>query len=198
MSLCANRVQREIREIVNSTDLNEQGILIEVLDNNIQHLRGYISGPAESLYKNANYVLDIQIPDQYPFKPPNVKFVTRVWHPNVSSATGAICLDILKSNWAASLTLRTVLLSIQALLASPEPNDPQDAIVASQFIKSPDLFERTAKFWACYFAGAKDAKDETFLQKIKKLKDMGVEEETAVSALSCNGWDLDSTITAVF
>jgi ubiquitin-conjugating enzyme (huntingtin interacting protein 2) len=105
--------------------LNEQGVLIEVLENNIQHLRGYIRGPAESPYSNSNFVLDIQIPDQYPFKPPNVKFMTRLWHPNVSSATGAICLDILKDNWAASMTLRTVLLSIQALLTLPEPKDPQ-------------------------------------------------------------------------
>lgn len=39
--------------------------------------------------------------------------------------TGAICLDILKDNWAAAMTLRTVLLSLQALLAAPEANDPQ-------------------------------------------------------------------------
>ena len=49
----------------------------------------------------------------------------QVWHPNVSSANGAICLDILKDAWSPALTLKTVLLSIQALLTSPEPSDPQ-------------------------------------------------------------------------
>ena len=63
--------------------------------------------------------------NQYPFVPPMMRFRSRVWHPNVSSANGAICLDILKDQWSPALTLKTALLSLQALLASPEPNDPQ-------------------------------------------------------------------------
>jgi len=63
--------------------------------------------------------------NQYPFVPPIMRFRSRVWHPNVSSANGAICLDILKDQWSPALTLKTALLSLQALLASPEPNDPQ-------------------------------------------------------------------------
>ena len=67
----------------------------------------------------------LEIPPTYPFNPPKVRFTTYLWHPNISSQTGAICLDILSTRWAAAMTLRTVLLSIQALMESPEPNDPQ-------------------------------------------------------------------------
>jgi len=48
-----------------------------------------------------------------------------VWHPNISSQTGAICLDILKDQWSPALTIKTALLSLQALLSAPEPSDPQ-------------------------------------------------------------------------
>lgn len=69
--------------------------------------------------------LDLGAGSQYPFVPPVMRFRSKVWHPNVSSANGAICLDILKDNWSPALTLKTALLSLQALLASPEPGDPQ-------------------------------------------------------------------------
>jgi ubiquitin-protein ligase len=57
-------------------------------------------------------------------------------HPNVSSANGAICLDILKDQWSPALTLKTALLSLQALLASPVPDDPQVLGLRGHF---PDL-----------------------------------------------------------
>ena len=68
--------------------------------------------------------MDIIIPPDYPFKPPKMKFDTKVWHPNISSQTGAICLDILKNEWTPALTIRTALISLQALLCAPEPDDP--------------------------------------------------------------------------
>ena len=52
-------------------------------------------------------------------------WLAAVWHPNVSSQTGAICLDILKDQWSPALTIKTALLSVQSLLCSPEPSDPQ-------------------------------------------------------------------------
>ena len=68
--------------------------------------------------------------------------------------TGAICLDILKDQWAAAMTLRTVLLSIQALLAAPEPDDPQDAVVARQYQENFTIFKATAQHWSSVFAGS--------------------------------------------
>lgn len=60
-----------------------------------------------------------------------MKFDAKIWHPNISSQTEAICLDILKDEWSPAMTIRTALLSLQALLCNPEPDDPQDAVVAT-------------------------------------------------------------------
>jgi ubiquitin-conjugating enzyme (huntingtin interacting protein 2) len=60
----------------------------------------------------------------------------------VSSQTGAICLDILKDKWSPALTIKTALLSLQALLCAAEPDDPQDAEVADMFKTNRALFDQ--------------------------------------------------------
>lgn len=67
---------------------------------------------------------------------------------------GAICLDTLKQGWTPVLGIKTALLSLQSLLAAPEPKDPQDAVVASQMISRPEDFKHKAREWAIKYAGA--------------------------------------------
>ena len=57
-----------------------------------RHLIGTIKGPSGTPYENGVFDVDILIDGEYPFAPPKMKFITKIWHPNVSSATGAICL----------------------------------------------------------------------------------------------------------
>lgn len=51
------------------------------------------------------------------------------------------------------MTLRTVLLSLQALLSAAEPDDPQDAVVAKQFKENSEMFQMTARHWTNIYAG---------------------------------------------
>lgn len=119
--------------------------------------------------------MEIKIPETYPFNPPKVKFLTKIWHPNISSVTGAICLDILKDQWAAAMTLRTVLLSLQALLQAAEPDDPQDAVVANQYKLHSNVYKKTARHWTNVYAGAKTGEPECDA-KVKQLVDMGFDQ----------------------
>jgi len=67
---------------------------------------------------------------------------------------GAICLDTLSTAWSPVLTIKSALISLQSLLSSPEPKDPQDAEVASMLIRNPREFEHKAREWAVKYAGA--------------------------------------------
>jgi hypothetical protein len=69
------------------------------------------------------FKLELFLPEEYPMAPPKVRFLTKMFHPNIDKL-GRICLDILKDKWSPALQIRTVLLSIQALLSAPNPDDP--------------------------------------------------------------------------
>ncbi|XP_003381856.1 ubiquitin-conjugating enzyme E2 K [Trichinella spiralis] len=178
--------------------LEQSGIRVSFANDSHHALRGEIRGPPDSPYEGGVYELDIQIPETYPFTPPKVKFLTRIWHPNISSATGAICLDVLKDQWAASLTLRTVLLSIQALLGAPEPRDPQDAVVAKQMMEAPSIYAETARYWATIYAGSSNAIPEDMNKKVQKIVDMGMSKDDAITALSHSRWDVSQAIEYLF
>ena len=113
-----------------------------------------------------------------------MQFDTKIWHPNISSQTGAICLDILKNEWTPALTIRTALISLQALLSAPEPDDPQDAEVANMYKSDIKQFEEYAKEWTMKFAV-----EETESDKVRKITDMGFSDIMAVEALEKYDYD---------
>jgi ubiquitin-conjugating enzyme (huntingtin interacting protein 2) len=142
--------------------------------------------------------VDIQIPKEYPFKPPIMRFETKVWHPNVSSANGAICLDILKNEWSPALTLRTALLSLQALLSTPNPDDPQDGQVAKQYKGDFKAFESTAKYWTETYAAPPGDEESEHEKKVNKLMEMGFDETQCRGALEKAGWDEAKAVNMLF
>lgn len=195
-NLAVKRVQRDYNELQSDTAKNDN-IKLELLNLMWNLLKGQIVGPPDTPYEGGVFQLEIKIPTSYPFEPPKVRFMTKVWHPNISSATGAICLDILKDQWVATLTLRTLLISIQSLLATPEPNDPQDAVVAKQYINHYDIFLRTAKHWTNVYASGPQ-KILGCDVKVEYLSDMGVDENQARIALSINDWDVQRAANHLF
>jgi len=87
--------------------------------------------------------------------PPKVRFLTKIYHPNVDKL-GRICLDILKDKWSPALQIRTVLLSIQALMSAPNPDDPLDTGVAEVWKKNEAKAIQTAREFTQNFATKKD------------------------------------------
>ena len=100
------------------------------------------------------------------------------YHNGLNTITGIMFSD---AHRAAAMTLRTVLLSIQALLASPEPNDPQDAVVARQYLDDRRLFEQTARHWTAVYGGGPQREEDECVRKVKQLIGMGFKEVRSAS-----------------
>ncbi|OMO92460.1 Ubiquitin-conjugating enzyme, E2 [Corchorus olitorius] len=80
-----------------------------------------------------------------------VRFLTKIYHPNIDKL-GRICLDILKDKWSPALQIRTVLLSIQALLSAPNPDDPLSENIAKHWKTNEAEAVETAKEWTRLYA----------------------------------------------
>ena len=147
------RINREIEE-VNEAGINDQQNLIysvSPVEGNLFTWTGFIFGPMGSPYQGGAFKLTIELPPNYPFKPPKVQFNTPIYHPNINSK-GLICLDILKDKWSPALTISRVLLSICSLLTDPNPDDPLEAAIANQMIKDKKKFEQIATQWTSQYA----------------------------------------------
>ncbi|KAF3008747.1 hypothetical protein B5807_05157 [Epicoccum nigrum] len=145
------------KRIIKETErlMNEpvQGISATPHDDNLRYFDVTIDGPSQSPYEGGVFKLELFLPDDYPMTPPKVRFLTKIYHPNIDRL-GRICLDVLKSNWSPALQIRTILLSIQALLGAPNPDDPLANDVAQAWKENQAQAIATAKEWTQQYAKA--------------------------------------------
>ncbi|PAA48143.1 hypothetical protein BOX15_Mlig027603g1, partial [Macrostomum lignano] len=98
-------------------------------DENIMVWKAVILGPDDTAFEGGVFKLSMTFTEEYPNKPPAVKFLTSMFHPNVY-ADGSICLDILQNQWSTSYDVRAVLTSLQSLLGDPNPHSPANMAAA--------------------------------------------------------------------
>jgi len=88
--------------------------------------------------------LTIDFTEDYPNKAPTVKFLTKIFHPNIY-ADGSICLDILQNQWSPIYDISAILTSIQSLLCDPNPNSPANSEAARLYQENRREYERKVK-----------------------------------------------------
>lgn len=104
----------------------------------------YLYGPKDTIYNDGKFKLKFEFTNDYPYSPPYVTFMTRIYHPNIN-ALGQICLDILKEQWSPILTTSKVLLSISSLLSEPNPEDPLEIEIANLMSVDYNKFKQNVK-----------------------------------------------------
>ena len=81
-----------------------------------------LEGPTGTPFEGGLFRLKLIIPSDFPNSPPKGFFLTKIFHPNVSSV-GEICVNVLKKDWTADVGIRHVLMVIRCLLIEPFPGE---------------------------------------------------------------------------
>ena len=143
------RISKELSDLIREPLHNCSAYPIN--NNNLFIWKANFKGPSDTPYENGIFHLNIVFPENYPFQPPKVKFITKIYHCNINSK-GGICLDILKNEWSPALTISKVLLSISSLLNEPNPDDPLAPDIAKLYKKNKNEHDRIAREWTLKYA----------------------------------------------
>lgn len=78
--------------------------------------------PKSAPYNQKSFQIEIKFPPDYPFKAPDLRFTTKIYHPNVEWETGRVCLTILSSpdKFKATTTLVEVFTALVHLIDNPD------------------------------------------------------------------------------
>lgn len=143
-----HRLMTELRAMRNDP---LDGIEAKPLESSCSHWQATIEGPAGSPYEGGLFFLYIQVPSSYPLDPPVVRFLTKIFHPNVSRH-GDIGLDSIHHNWSLALTISKLLISIQSLLTDPYCDVCMEPEIGRMYMKNRKAFEDQAKLWTIRYA----------------------------------------------
>lgn len=116
---------------------------IEINDSYSDNLELQFEAPDNSPYKNGIYRIQLEFINNYPQNPPNVKFITKIWHPLVEFSSGKMCQDYFKENWSDDANIKHFLALLKNFLINYNFSSGVN-IEAINDIKE-NIFEKKAK-----------------------------------------------------
>ena len=145
-----NRIRKELKLLLEKDPV--PGVKITVDSNNVRHITALVNGADGTPYAGGVFEIQMYLVEDYPMSPPQAYFITEIYHPNVDGNLGKICLDILKDKWSPALQIRTVIMSIQALMSDPNPDDPLNNEAAELWKRDEEAAKKKARDYTKKYA----------------------------------------------
>lgn len=144
----ARRITKEIEYMKNNP--SPHFTLILPSESNIRHFQAVINGPPDTPYEGGRFLLDIQIPPNYPLPQhdgrPKFKFLSKIYHPNIGVG-GQICLDILYGNYSPKSSIESLIVSLISMFMDPNTSSPMHSAAASLFDNDRPAFDAIVMEW---------------------------------------------------
>jgi len=136
-----------------------EGFTVELYDeNNLFEWKIWIEGPKDTPYEGGVFQLVMTFPSDYPMAPPELKFISSFWHPNVYKDTGIVCISILhppvedemsgelpEERWLPTQTVTTILLSVISILNAPNFSSPANVDASVEWRNYPNSYKSHCK-----------------------------------------------------
>jgi len=103
-----------------------------------------IFGPMDTPWEGGIFEMRLQFKTDYPQKPPIVRFISKMYHPNIY-VDGTLCLDIIQDKWSPIYTVSSILTSVQSLLTDPNPNSPANPEAARLYLSDKKAYNRKVR-----------------------------------------------------
>ncbi|XP_019856431.1 PREDICTED: uncharacterized protein LOC109584966 [Amphimedon queenslandica] len=125
------RIIRELREFMHNP---HHSITVYPSQTSYDKWKVLMSAPDKSAYAGGVYTLSVEFPKKYPLTQPEIRFLTPIYHCNVSSSSGRICHAILGESYTPSTSMREILSYIYGLLMCPDVDNPLDSALTEEYI----------------------------------------------------------------
>ncbi|CAF3022327.1 unnamed protein product [Rotaria sp. Silwood2] len=101
--------------------------------------------PNSQIYNQAAFQIEIKLIIPYPFKPPEVRFITPIYHPNVSD-DGKISINILNvgDSFSPKTSLVDIVKAIVNLIDNPDLSNVLQTNIAAEYSQNRAEFDRKA------------------------------------------------------
>ncbi|KQJ93604.1 ubiquitin-conjugating enzyme E2 22 [Brachypodium distachyon] len=145
-NLPPNVIRQLAKELKNLDESPPEGIRVIVNDDDFTSISADIDGPGGTPYENGIFRMKLVLSHDFPQSPPKGFFVTKIFHPNISSS-GEICVNTLKKDWNPSHGLRHVLLVVRCLLIEPFPESALNEQAGKMLLENYEDYARHARLY---------------------------------------------------
>ena len=149
-------IKKQLRDISKSSDLGFSAGLID--ENDLYKWSVIFNGPEDTIYEGGFFKAILTFPQDYPQNPPEMKFITEMFHPNIYK-DGKVCISILhppgvdrfneqekaEERWRPSLGAEQILISVISMLNDPNCDSPANIDAVVMFRNKPEEYEKKVR-----------------------------------------------------
>ncbi|CAN1160659.1 Ubiquitin-conjugating enzyme E2 22 [Linum perenne] len=143
-NLPPNVIKQLAKELKSLDESPPEGIKVGVNEDDLSVIYADIEGPDGTPYESGIFRMKLLLPHDFPRLPPQGFFLTKIFHPNISS-DGKICVNALKKDWNPSLGLRHVLVVVRCLLIEPFPESALNEQAAKMLLENYEDYSEHAR-----------------------------------------------------